>query len=988
MDNMKKVLASIVFFVSCEFIIAQPAHEHFKPTVSLITSVYKGDAFIRPFLEDIVTLKNFENYELILINANSPGNEEEVIREYLAKYPNIIYERLDHDPGVYGTWNYAIKKARAPYITNSNLDDRRNPEMLAQHVEFLENNPHIDLVYSAYFVTHNPNETFAKNNYKYVAQSEEFVPSKMYLCLPGPQPTWRKTMHEKYGYFREDMKHSGDMEFWNRAVIHGSLFSYFPGHSTLFYLNPDGLSTSKNDTVASRRLLEDLYIRGAYGVHWNGPSSSTRLLIKIPTRSRPTQFFSQLDNYYRKLSGTVAYHFLISCDEEDATMNNEGVKTRLSWYPNLTYRFGKNTSKVEAYNADLDFLKDYDVLMAVGDDMEVVVHGYDKIIVDKMVERFPDYDGVLNFHDGFVGAAVNTYPVVGKKFFNRFGTLFHPFYKSLFANEELTDVSRLMGKEAQFDDVLIRHNHPIFGLAPWDNLYIRNEGLKEYDRAIFDVRRKNNFFLKEKELFSKEWSILICTLDERENVFQLLYDNLKHQIASAGLDDKVEILFFKDNRTHTIGHKRNRLIAQSNGKYISFIDDDDLVHPHYVKMIHERLGKNPDCVSLVGIMTTHGIQPQTFVHSIDFKEKTRTPYGVIQSPPNHLNPLRRAIAAQFLFAEKNFAEDAEWSHALARSGLLKREEKIETPYYFYRYDGKYEGIRSEDTPIPQYYCTAADDKYFDYVLHLIGSIHATNFENTGEIAVANIGMNPQQLEHLKTIQKVRIFEVEKTNPQIITPFVVNASRKSVPGWYSWKPTAVKQALEFYPYVLWIDATSLVLKPVDALFKHIKQNGYFVCTIGNEIIDGTFRHPLSWCTTARVRENFNLNDPKNAWILNAEQIMTTTFGISRESASLFEPFFETSKDIALFIDDGTTPTGLGSGRHDQTLLSVIAYTQNWLVHKQDYTQQRPLSLMVNARETPFYITWHKSYIDNRTCIYNARADTLNYGHFVQDIRYKQ
>ena len=33
-----------------------------------------------------------------MINADSPGNEEPVIKKYMAMYPNIIYKRLDTDP--------------------------------------------------------------------------------------------------------------------------------------------------------------------------------------------------------------------------------------------------------------------------------------------------------------------------------------------------------------------------------------------------------------------------------------------------------------------------------------------------------------------------------------------------------------------------------------------------------------------------------------------------------------------------------------------------------------------------------------------------------------------------------------------------------------------------------------------------------------------------------------------------------------------------
>src|SRR3990167_11330890 len=94
------------------------------PPISIITSVYNGGQFINGFMEDITQQTIFDQCELIMINANSPGNEEAVIKKYMQKYPNIIYKKLDKDPGLYAVWTLAIQMAQGEYITNANLDDR------------------------------------------------------------------------------------------------------------------------------------------------------------------------------------------------------------------------------------------------------------------------------------------------------------------------------------------------------------------------------------------------------------------------------------------------------------------------------------------------------------------------------------------------------------------------------------------------------------------------------------------------------------------------------------------------------------------------------------------------------------------------------------------------------------------------------------------------------------------------------------------------
>ncbi len=180
------------------------------------------------------------------------------------------------------------------------------------------------------------------------------------------------------------------------------------------------------------------------------------------------------------------------------------------------------------------------------------------------------------------------------------------------------------------------------------------------------------------------WSILICTLQARETAFQQLFKKLENQIKQANLQDKVEIIYFSDNRENSIGYKRNKLLQKSQGKYTCFIDDDDNINENYIQIIYEKLQENPDCVSLKGIITFDGKNPCPFTHSLTYDHWFKDNNGYYR-PPNHLNPIKRDIAIQFIFPETNWHEDRHWSHALVRSGLLKKEVTIEEPLYFYNY---------------------------------------------------------------------------------------------------------------------------------------------------------------------------------------------------------------------------------------------------------------------------------------------------------------
>ncbi len=269
--NASIYLFALFFIFSVFALSANDAAGMEKPRVSIIASVDDVDAFIKEFLEDTIRQTIFSQSELILINANSPGNEESVILDYVAAYPNIKYHKLDKNPGLYAIYNDAIALASADLIANADIADRRNPEFLERQVKYLESHPIIDLVYSEYLITHHANESWENNQYRYKVKLPDFLPGLMNMCLPGPQPVWRKTMHEKYGLFDETFSYSGDWEFSCCAASKGAHFKKIAGLSGLHYSNQKGLRNIQSNEEKKLKIKnEDQRIIQLYGSNWTG----------------------------------------------------------------------------------------------------------------------------------------------------------------------------------------------------------------------------------------------------------------------------------------------------------------------------------------------------------------------------------------------------------------------------------------------------------------------------------------------------------------------------------------------------------------------------------------------------------------------------------------------------------------------------------------------------------------------------------------------
>jgi hypothetical protein len=290
---------------------------------------------------------------------------------------------------------------------------------------------------------------------------------------------------------------------------------------------------------------------------------------------------------------------------------------------------------------------------------------------------------------------------------------------------------------------------------------------------------------------------------------------------------------------------------------------------------------------------------------------------------------------------------------------------------------------------PQYYVTAANHPYYESLLNLIGSIHHTNFEELEQILVVDMGLKSEQVEFLETIQKVTVIPLEKTHPNITDYFDI-PGHCPVFGWYAWKPVAITQALRIFPYVLWMDAGSVALKKMTSLFEYIKKNKYFLCTIGDDQWDGRGNpvHSVGWGATSRVKELYGLNTLENRWILDKESVMGGLIGVAAEGQSFFlSDLYEFSKTLIYYADDGTA-SALGNGRHDQTLLSSLAYMKNLTVHKQDGVHGKPFSLDLGDEKALFNITYREKFIDQTTNVYSCRTSKYMFEHHMMNIRFKE
>lgn len=196
-----------------------------------------------------------------------------------------------------------------------------------------------------------------------------------------------------------------------------------------------------------------------------------------------------------------------------------------------------------------------------------------------------------------------------------------------------------------------------------------------------------------------DFSILICSIHCRANSLQKLLDEICIQSTERS---KIEVLTNIDAKgSKTTGKKRNELLDLAKGKYVAFVDDDDMILPGYVESILNAIQLGPDVVGFKGYITTDGKEKIDWIISKDLNyEAVKDLNGnkVYHRYNNHLSPIKLSIAKEIRFPDKFIGEDYEYATLLKNSGMIKTEVFIDKFLYHYDYRNKTPAVQTVQEP--------------------------------------------------------------------------------------------------------------------------------------------------------------------------------------------------------------------------------------------------------------------------------------------------
>ncbi|MDQ0218885.1 glycosyltransferase family 2 protein [Peribacillus cavernae] len=196
-----------------------------KPKVSIILTCYNKPGTVGDAIQSVMD-QSFENWELYIMDDASNKVTEEVIKPYLTD-PRIYYLNSQvQDEDRYKTARYAtlinvaIPLTRGEYLSYLTDDNFYLPNRLEAMVAFLDQSPHIDIVYSKQKVKNVKRDLsviseYTRNTRGILQKAANLVDH----CSVIHRRKIANQVYKKFGSYWDDdpaFWHNGDAAFWDR----------------------------------------------------------------------------------------------------------------------------------------------------------------------------------------------------------------------------------------------------------------------------------------------------------------------------------------------------------------------------------------------------------------------------------------------------------------------------------------------------------------------------------------------------------------------------------------------------------------------------------------------------------------------------------------------------------------------------------------------------------------------------------------------------
>lgn len=301
--------------------------------VTVAIPAYQGQRFLAAAIASVLS-QTYRDFELIIVDDGSTDGSADIIRSAACTDARVVPVFRPHG-GIAAAMNVALAKARGRYFAPMDQDDLSHPKRLAHEVAFLEANPDIAVVGTAW-------ETFeAKTKTTIPPTAPRDVASAMHqrCVVMHPSSMMRTDFIRSIGGYRVALPYGHDSDLWLRVLENGQMAN-IPDVLLRKRKHKDQVTSSRRDSAArvaasgiiylshlSRRYFGEDFITGRESLIADSVRFFHRFLREVDERD--PAIYRHLNRFMRyvSLKGTLS--------------QNDGAIPRHPYWRYLTDEFSR-----------------------------------------------------------------------------------------------------------------------------------------------------------------------------------------------------------------------------------------------------------------------------------------------------------------------------------------------------------------------------------------------------------------------------------------------------------------------------------------------------------------------------------------------------------------------------------------------------------------------------------------------------------------------
>jgi glycosyltransferase involved in cell wall biosynthesis len=187
------------------------------PAVTVLMAVHNAERYLREAVESILE-QSFRDFELVVVDDGSTDGSRAILDTYEDTRLRVLSSSENH--GLTISLNRGLREARGTYVARQDADDISEATRLERQVAFLDDNPKIALLGTAY---HRIDENGRRTGERTVPVDTESARWRLLFlnAFPHTSVMVRRAVLLEVGPYDERYRYAQDYELWSRiAALH------------------------------------------------------------------------------------------------------------------------------------------------------------------------------------------------------------------------------------------------------------------------------------------------------------------------------------------------------------------------------------------------------------------------------------------------------------------------------------------------------------------------------------------------------------------------------------------------------------------------------------------------------------------------------------------------------------------------------------------------------------------------------------------------